>query len=205
MRHIPTSLYIDTEFFKRQGLRFDTKAFNALKGTFAKSGLRLLVSTIMKREPLRHFAGEAEKAANAVTNAHKAYPVNTLAIVELPTDEEFLTYLNDWDDEHRDKDNWLVEINIPALAGVFQSLFKEKIVPDGERLAFWLADRDRIARPVYVAAMLKAMLELVKEKNGDGLLTGPPAPLCHAMISGRVQAPAFAPPAPCRAPQGKAR
>ena len=36
MRHIPTSLYIDTEFFKKQGLRFDTKAFAALTGTFAR-------------------------------------------------------------------------------------------------------------------------------------------------------------------------
>ncbi len=85
------------------------------------------------------------------------------------TNEELLTYLNDWNEEHRDKDNWLVEINISALAGVFQSLFKEKIVQDGERLTFWIANRDKIARPVYIAAMLKAMLELVKEKNFDNL------------------------------------
>jgi len=38
-------------------------------------------------------------------------------------------------------------------------------VPDGERLAFWLANRDRIARPVYVAAMLKAMLEAETGEN----------------------------------------
>ena len=85
------------------------------------------------------------------------------------TDDELLAYLNDWNEEHRDKNNWLVEINISALAGVFQSLFEEKIVPDGERLVFWLANRDRIARPVYIAAMLKAMLELVKETNFDKL------------------------------------
>ncbi|MGG7056239.1 hypothetical protein [Nitrosomonas sp. ANs5] len=89
--------------------------------------------------------------------------------LESLTDEELLTYLNDWNEAHRDKDNWLVEINISALAGVFQSLFKVKIVPEGKRLAFWLANRDRIARPVYVAAMLKAMLELVKEKNFGNL------------------------------------
>jgi hypothetical protein len=89
--------------------------------------------------------------------------------LESLADEELLTYLNDWDEEHRDKDNWLVEINISALADVFQSLFKEKIVQDGERLAFWMANRDRIARPVYVAVMLKAMLELVKEKNFGNL------------------------------------
>jgi hypothetical protein len=80
MRHVPTSLYIDTEFFKRQGLRFDTKAFTALTGTFTKGGLRLLVPTIMERELLRHFVREAEKTANAVISAHKAYPINNLAL-----------------------------------------------------------------------------------------------------------------------------
>lgn len=84
-------------------------------------------------------------------------------------DEELLNYLNDWDEGRRDKENWLVEINISALAGVFQSMFKESIAPDEERLAFWIARRDDIARPVYVAAMVKAMLELVKEKNLDRL------------------------------------
>ncbi|MDA3935182.1 MAG: hypothetical protein PF630_12785 [Gammaproteobacteria bacterium] len=84
-------------------------------------------------------------------------------------DEEILTYLNYWNEGYRDKDNWLVEINITALAGVFHSLFKEEIVLNDERLAFWLTSRDRIARPVYVAAMLQAMLELVKAKNFDNL------------------------------------
>jgi len=88
MRHVPTSLYIDTEFFKRQGLRFDTKAFTALTRTFAKGGLRLLIPVIMERELFRHFEREAEKAANAVTNAHKAYPVNNLVLVDLPSQKE---------------------------------------------------------------------------------------------------------------------
>lgn len=81
------------------------------------------------------------------------------------SDEALLKYLNDWDDERRANDNWLIEINISALAGAFQSLFKIRIAPDGERLAFWMAHRDEILRPVYVAAMVKAMLELLKEKN----------------------------------------
>lgn len=85
------------------------------------------------------------------------------------TDEELMTYLNDWDEEHHDKDNWLIEINISALADAFQTLFKEKLIQDNERLAFWMSNRGRITRPIYVAAMLKAMLECVKEKNFDKL------------------------------------
>lgn len=83
--------------------------------------------------------------------------------------EELLNYLNNWNEGHRDKDNWLVEINISALAGVFQSMFKERIAPDEERLAFWMVHRDEIVRPIYVAALVKAMLDLVKEKNLDRL------------------------------------
>ncbi|MEH6625627.1 MAG: hypothetical protein V7739_04230 [Motiliproteus sp.] len=84
-------------------------------------------------------------------------------------DEELLIYLNDWNDEHRDQDNWLVEINISALAGVFQSLFKERIISDEKRLAFWMAQRDRIERPIYVVSMLNAMQELIKEGDFDRL------------------------------------
>ncbi|MBP9957140.1 MAG: hypothetical protein KBF14_01655 [Synergistaceae bacterium] len=84
-------------------------------------------------------------------------------------DDELLTYLNDWNEEHRDKDNWLIEINISALADAFQVLFKEKIVQDSERLSFWMSNRDRIERPIYAVAMLKAMLEFVKKNDFDKL------------------------------------
>jgi len=85
------------------------------------------------------------------------------------SDDELLAYINEWDEERRDKDNWLIEINITALVGDFQSLFKEAIIPDEDRLAYWMAHRENIARPVYVAAMAKAMQEIVKEQKFDKL------------------------------------
>ena len=85
------------------------------------------------------------------------------------TDEELLIYLNDWNEGHRDKDNWLIEINISALADVFQSLFKDRIVPNGGRLAYWMTHHGEIERPIYVASMVKAMQEMVKNKNVDNL------------------------------------
>lgn len=81
------------------------------------------------------------------------------------TDTELLTYINDWNEEYRDRDNWLIEINISALAGVFQTLFKDKIIPDSERLQFWMAHRDEIARPVYVTSIIKVMQEVLKKKD----------------------------------------
>ncbi len=89
--------------------------------------------------------------------------------LESLSDDEILAYLNDWEEEQRDKGNWLVEINIFALAGVFQTFFKDKIVSDKARLTFWMANRDKIARPIYVVVMTKAMQELVKDKNFEKL------------------------------------
>ena len=78
MRHIPTSLYIDTEVFVRHGLRLDTKEFNSLKDTFAKGGLRLLVPAIMERELLRKYRERANICADAVYKAQQKHPIPTL-------------------------------------------------------------------------------------------------------------------------------
>ena len=169
------------DFREWMGERYSEEAFRQRQRYFHRMQLRPFAA-LLSGDIRRYFDElEGESSAEAITDeSYSPYGGVTGGTVsyrspksaenlENFTDDELLAYLNDWNEEHRDKDNWLVEINISALAGVFQSLFKEKIVPDGERLAFWLANRDRIARPVYVAAMLKAMLELVKEKNFDKL------------------------------------
>ena len=83
------------------------------------------------------------------------------------TDEELLTYINQWQEERYD--NWLVEINIEALAKEFQSVFRDSIIPDTDRLRFWMENRERIERPIYVRAMVGAMQECVKAQNFDKL------------------------------------
>lgn len=85
------------------------------------------------------------------------------------SDLDLLTYINEWDLERRDNDNWLIEINISALADVFQTLFKEKIVSDERRLSFWMSSRESIKRPVYIVTMTKAMQEITNDRNFDNL------------------------------------
>ncbi len=75
MRHTPTSLYIDTEVFKRNGLRLNTAEFDLLKSTFVKGGLRLLVPAMMERELLRHFQRQSEECADAVEKAQSKHPL----------------------------------------------------------------------------------------------------------------------------------
>ncbi len=169
------------DFRESVGERYSEEAFQQRQRYFHLMQLRPFAA-LLRGEVRRYFddlKGDA-RAEEITDDSYSPYGGVTSGFVsyrspksaedlERLTDEELLTYLNEWDDEHRDKDNWLVEINISALADVFQALFKEKIVHDGERLAFWLANRDRIARPIYVTAMLKAMLDLVKEKNFNNL------------------------------------
>lgn len=84
-------------------------------------------------------------------------------------DEDLLAYLNDWEEQRRERDNFLVEINITALANEFQAFFKKNIVPDGKRLSYWMVQRDKILRPIYISKLVKAMQDLVKEKSFGNL------------------------------------
>ena len=88
MRHIPTSLYIDTQVFVQNGYRFDTQAFTHLLDTFVKGGIRLLIPEMMKRELLRKFDEQAIKAANDLIKANEAHPINSLSLIDLPPKDE---------------------------------------------------------------------------------------------------------------------
>ena len=84
-------------------------------------------------------------------------------------DEEILEYINDWEDHYRDKDDRLIEINIEALAREYQTLFKDTIIPDEGRLAYWAGNRVLIRRPIYVKAIIQAIQEHVKELHFEQL------------------------------------
>ena len=81
-------------------------------------------------------------------------------------DEELLDYINEWQDEGYDKDDWSIKINISALAEAFQAVFTESIIPNSNRLVLWIEENcQRIERPIYVRSMIRAMHEQVKGKN----------------------------------------
>ena len=82
------------------------------------------------------------------------------------SDEELLDYINKWNDEHHDRDDWSIEINISALAEAFQSVFTEAIIPYDDRLEFWTEkNRELIERPIYVKSAIQAMHEQVEGGN----------------------------------------
>ena len=85
------------------------------------------------------------------------------------SDKELLCYINSWENERWDLETGNTQINIEALAGTFQTVFKESIIQNGSRLAFWIENRDNILRPIYVRSMINAMHEIVKERDFDKL------------------------------------
>ena len=86
------------------------------------------------------------------------------------TDAKLLASINEWEgNELFSEGDSVVEINIEGLAGAFQMVFKETIIPDAKRLRFWMENRERIARPIYVRIMINVMQAEVKEKNFDRL------------------------------------
>ena len=169
------------DFRELMGERYSEEAFKQRQRYFHRMQLRPF-ALMLTGEVRRHF-DELEREAQAETVTDDNYlpysGVSTGWVKEKSpksaedlkcfTDQELLTYLNDWDNEHRAKDDWFTKITISALVDAFQLVFKSKIIPDSERLTFWVEHRDKIARPTYVTAMVKAMQETVKEQKFDNL------------------------------------
>ena len=99
----------------------------------------------------------------------KRSPRSSKALANL-TDEELLTYINKWDKEERlYEDNRFVDIHIEGLAEAFQTVFKELIISDANRLRFWMENRGKIKRSIYVRAMINMMQKRVAAGNFDNL------------------------------------
>ena len=80
--------------------------------------------------------------------------------------EVLLNYINEWEEEDRlYKNDGFININIEALAEEFQTIFKESIISDHNKLRFWMENCVKIERPIYVQAMISAMQGHVKAKN----------------------------------------
>ena len=144
MRHVPTTLYIDTNIFKQHGLRFDTKEFSRLQEIFVREGLRLLVPEIMEKELERLFKKDASEAVKALVKARNEYSIRLLKLDELPTKADLEArsrneMMKKWEDFKKhfvveelplvgnfdDVIDWYFEIRPPFAKGK-----KEKEFPD---------------------------------------------------------------------------
>ena len=93
----------------------------------------------------------------------------TLRSLATLDDEELLAYINEWDDEHTDPNDWLVEITIDALSEAFEEVFEQAVLANPDRLNFWLDNRHRIERPIYVRRMIGAISSRVQVQDFNDL------------------------------------
>ncbi len=84
-------------------------------------------------------------------------------------DAELLDFINEWDAQHYDSVDPLVEITIEALVKAFQEFFTDAVLPNAGRLQFWIEKRGAIARPIYVKAIVDVMKDAIAGKNFERL------------------------------------
>ncbi len=95
-------------------------------------------------------------------SGHSPISVEELAGLE---DEDLLSYINNWDDEHVDTEDRLTEVTVDALSDAFGQLFQRAVIPTPDRLHFWLGNRHRIERPIYVRKILGAINSRVEAQD----------------------------------------
>ena len=165
------------EYRKQMGEEFTETDSDQLKHNFHHKQLRPFASVLFG-EYATYFEELKSDDADEITD-ETYLPFHTSEVRTITSrspkssdelskllDEELLNYINEWQDEHRDRDDWSIEVNISALAGTFQSVFTESITSDNDRLAFWIEkNRERIERPIYARHMIRAMRAQVE--GGD--------------------------------------
>ena len=84
-------------------------------------------------------------------------------------DEEVLEFINQWEEEGQDENDWLVEVTIDALADAFQTFLRAFVIPDTNRLLFWIKNREKIERPIYARATICGMKDVIADRNFERL------------------------------------
>ena len=168
------------DFQKRMGEEFTEEKFLQHQRSFHRKQFKPFEPLLFGKYAT-YFRELEDKAANPISD-EDYLPIKAMGgavsnhsprspkDLENLTDEELLAAINEWEgNELFSEGDSVVEINIEGLAGAFQTVFKESIIPDANRLRFWMENRERIKRPIYVRMMINVMQAEMKEKNFDRL------------------------------------
>lgn len=171
----------DRETFRRlAGNGYTEEAFGRRQHNFHRMQLQPFRNVLFGKyqdyfKALEHEAGISASdedympvgpMLSGMISGHSPISVEELAGLE---DEDLLSYINNWDDEHVDAEDRLAETTIDALSDAFGQLFQQGMIPTPGRLHFWLENRHRIERPIYVRKMLGAMSSRVEAQDLSGL------------------------------------
>ena len=168
---------------KRWGDGFTEEGFEQLKSYFQRMQLKPF-ATILFGEYADHFqaleatdphqlsddgyspVGEMKGGSIESQSPRSAEDLATLS------DTELLDFINEWDQEHdfqtgKMGDGWLVHVTIEALADAFGKVFREVVLPEDHRVRFWLDNKEKIARTIYVKAIINNIADYVREGRFD--------------------------------------
>lgn len=184
----------EQNFRAKMGARFTQELFEEWKRNFHRMQLNPFASVLFGKydEYFKELNAGAEKSIT--DDDYTPYGLEDMEgkrieerspkpaeELEKMSDEEILSFLNEWGNVGHDPDEWWVHINFEGLAQTFQALFKESIISDESRLHFWLENRNQLERPIYVKAIVSAIHEQVKLKQFDNL--GQWFELCEWVLS----------------------
>ena len=158
------------------GDRFTEELFEQYQRHFHRKQLRPFASVLLAKYST-YFQGLEDEANSSVSDEDYG-PVGEVKSGTVSfrspqspgelaerSDEELLAYINEWDAEDNDEGNWLVKTTVEALVETFQTVFRESVLPDAARFRFWLENRERIQRPIYVRAMTRVMQDHIEGGN----------------------------------------
>ena len=94
-------------------------------------------------------------------------PITAEALAK-QTDNELLNYLNSWEESFPlpISPDYL---SSAKLAEEFQTLFLKQIIPNQERLSFWITHREQVKHLAHIVAMVHAMRDHVKNNNNNNM------------------------------------
>jgi len=162
------------DFREWMGDRFTEKGFEGRRDYFHRKQLQPFKSVLFGEHKVRYDALVAEAGEEIVDDEYSPVGKVKTGFVSYRSprspdelaqlgDEDILAYINTWQESRRDRDDWLVEINISALAGAFETVLRRHIFGAPQRSEFWFKGRERIRRPIYIRFIIKAVQEEVKE------------------------------------------
>lgn len=170
----------EQDFRDRMGDRFTEELFEKRKRHFHRVQLRPFASVLLGKYRKYFTKLKSEEEQQITDDNYGPYrsegpkaiqncsPKPTEELKKL-SDEKLLSFLNKWDSPHYDPQKPWVNISFSGLSQAFQSIFKELIIPDDSRLKFWIENRARLERPIYVRTMVSTIRELIEYKEFDKL------------------------------------
>jgi len=171
----------EAEFKEWMGEKYTKEQFQQRQNYFHREQLRPFKGILQGQDQEYYLQLEAECNSEEITDdSYSPYKMGKSGVVAYRSpksfedlkqlaDAELLDFINVWQEKRHEKDDWLVKVNIPALAREFHKLFKECILFDIDRFDFWIANRDRVLRPIFITGIVQAMEEELKERRFDAL------------------------------------